>query len=377
MNKLRLSGNFSALNPSASVDIARQVTDKLYALYNNISQLVSEYNTQVYPVVSTLPQGVKDTRWSLDDTINPRVNGLDGANMMVDIDATSTTNSGRFWNTTRPKTIKEAFTDLYTEISAVVDALRTEFSNISSSGLSTTVQERIGMNIFDETQVSSPTSLDGLTNTSRLNILQLAKDLYDESYDSLDGDGNANLTYSVRDHLAALLAIHDGSFDSDLTLNHDGVGGGGGEGVSYSAFAGCLEAETSQTSEVVVGKVYFNPLEYGEVAVQIYFHGISTYEATTPAGSGYLRLYDMGAADDVGIGVLRSTIEVSYTTDNKPVVSSNLLTVVEAAPGTDDILNEGRLYELRIARSMTGSSSDLMHVHWSGFMITPSGGGGE
>jgi hypothetical protein len=129
MKRLRSSGTVAALIPSGSVSVLKQIDDTFRQIQSDVSQIITEYNAEVYPVLSTLPQGVEDIRWNLpDNTINPKINGLDGANVLVDIDATSESNGGRFWLSTssRPTTIKESLSNLYTDLSNNVDQLRTE-----------------------------------------------------------------------------------------------------------------------------------------------------------------------------------------------------------------------------------------------------------
>jgi len=194
MRKLRAAGTVGGLNPTSSVSVLEQITDLLRGLHADLSQVITEYNREVQPVLGTLPQGRMETRWDLpDDTICARVNGLDGKTIFVDNSATSSSDGGRYWRSdlSRPKTLKEALAALHTEISTEIDSLRAEIGTTASSdGISPSAKARIGINIFDSSQTSASDSLDGLTQTNQANILQLAKDLYDDLYDSLTGDGN-------------------------------------------------------------------------------------------------------------------------------------------------------------------------------------------
>lgn len=133
MKRLRSSGTVSAIDPSGSVNALQQITDMLRGVQADVSQIIVDYNKEVYTTIGTLPQGKAETRWRLStDAINPRVNNLDGANVFVDTDASSTSDGGRFWlsnaTTNRPKTVKESLLDLYTTLTAAIDQLRAEIA---------------------------------------------------------------------------------------------------------------------------------------------------------------------------------------------------------------------------------------------------------
>jgi len=223
MRPLSASGQLSNLD-SSHPDILGQIEDILRGIQSLLAQIVVEYNSEVYTTIGTLPQGRADVRWRMtDDSISPKVHNLDGANIFVDTNASTITDGGKYWRTdkTRPKTIKEALNAIYLEISNAIGTIQIQ----TSSGLTEAIKARIGINIFDPTQTSSPTSLDGLTQSNQMHLLQLARDLYDDSYDSWTSNGAALLTNSIRDHLVALLSIHNGVFDTDLTLSHDDIEG--------------------------------------------------------------------------------------------------------------------------------------------------------
>lgn len=131
MKRLRSSGTVAGIDPSGSVDVLQQITDMLRGIQADVSQIIVDYNKELFTTIGTLPQGKAETRWRLsNDNINPRLNNLDGANVFVDTDASATANGGRFWlsnaTTNRPKTIKESLLDLYTSLSSSIDQLRTE-----------------------------------------------------------------------------------------------------------------------------------------------------------------------------------------------------------------------------------------------------------
>ncbi len=138
MKRLRSSGAVSAINPSGSVDVLQQITDLLRGIQTDVSQVITEYNAEVYATLGTLPIGRSDPRWNFsDDSINAKKNSLDGANFLVDTNATSTSNGGRFWSANateaRPKTVKESLLALYTEIANSTSQLRTEMNTTGAS----------------------------------------------------------------------------------------------------------------------------------------------------------------------------------------------------------------------------------------------------
>jgi hypothetical protein len=197
------------------------INDALDEIRYDLQRIITAWNDEGYNFFRLLPSGASDTRWTLPATIHVINNGLDGTQVFVDNDASSSEDGGVYWESEqeRPKTIKEAIANVRTLISTTKEELQDQIDQ-GQFGIADSQKLRIGWNIFDSTKTSSASSLDGMTAANQQNILQLAKDLYDDDHDSLDGDGAANLTYSLRDHIVALLGIHSGTWDSDLTLDH-------------------------------------------------------------------------------------------------------------------------------------------------------------
>ncbi len=181
MKRLYSSGTVSAIDPSGAVDVLRQITDMLQGVQGDLSQVIIEYNKEVFPTIGTLPQGKAETRWRLpDDNINPRINNLDGANIFVDTNASSTLNGGRFWystvNTNRPKTIKESVLDLYTAINAAIDQLRAEIAAIAANAplvayntsltIGNIVEDDVRSIIFDGVNVIASDAGDGVISVA-------------------------------------------------------------------------------------------------------------------------------------------------------------------------------------------------------------------
>ena len=179
----------------------------------------SEYNNLIVPLTSKLPDG------TVDKSLNAFTNGLDGKTLFTNSAATNTSALSRYFNltTNRPYSVYEQFQNTYNYIDASITALESSIS--LESGLTLAQKNRIGINVFDTGLSSSVTSIDGKTNANELNVLQVARDLYGTAYASYSGDGTAVLSNSVRDMVDALLELHNGDWDTDITLDHSAVSG--------------------------------------------------------------------------------------------------------------------------------------------------------
>lgn len=197
---------------------ADQWNNSIDELATDAAYLTKQWNNILLPLVSAIPEGDEDS------SIDAFVNGLDGRTLWVDSSVSSSSDDQTYYDSTnvRPVTVKEALDDVYEQIDIQLAQVKAEI--IAATGALTEAQKtRIGSNIFDSTATSSSTSLDGKSENNRLNTIQLAKDLYDASGFTLDNDGNANLTYSVKDMVDALLQIHNGSWNSDIVVDHTSV----------------------------------------------------------------------------------------------------------------------------------------------------------
>lgn len=191
--------------------------DSFEEIGNDLANLTLEWRKLV-TIIDGLPRGVLDT------AVNAFQFGLDGKHMWVDQDQVSTSeDAAKFFNSNklRPNTIKEQFELLYTTLSNEIASVESTISG-AGGGLTTSQKNRIGANIFDSTQVSSATSLDGKSENNRLNTIQIASDVYGTGY-TLDNDGSPNLANSVKDMVDALLELHNGNWDDDISLSHVGV----------------------------------------------------------------------------------------------------------------------------------------------------------
>lgn len=203
--------------PKSGPTSANAWNDTFNELSNDLTNITYQWNKRLVPVLNGLPYGNKDS------SINAFHNGLDGKNLWLNQNATSTDADTTFYNSTkgRPVTVYEAFQNVYTYIGTQINQVRTDLESASSE-LTTTQKNRIGSNIFDSSLISSASSLDGKSENNRLNIIQLAADLYGPSY-ALGNDGSTDLANSLFAMVNALLELHNGAWDNDIDVNHDSV----------------------------------------------------------------------------------------------------------------------------------------------------------
>jgi hypothetical protein len=363
----------------------------MLGIQSDVGQVVREYNAEVWAVLSTLPQGSADTRFDMaDDSISPRINNLDGANIFLDTNATRITNGGRYFRAdlVRPKTVKETVSDLYSLISNSVDSIRTEVADTSStsSGISSVAKARIGNAIFDA-GTSASDSLDGKTSANQARLLQLARDVYDESSGwSWTGDGSALLNnYSVRDMVSSLLTLHQGSWDTDISLTHSALGVDN----DYSRFTIGVNFSTTSASETVAGTINFDPTEY-DGALTGYVTDFSPFSQAilhlqfqcaigligTGTSPATVRLYDMGTPGSLGAGDLIATLDSSSFTNNTTDRTQVSLAVADVGASltwtTNEILNSERMYEVRVLVGPSGTpvAGDTAYLGWAGFVVT-------
>jgi hypothetical protein len=214
LNLTLVKRNAPFRGPSASDDW----NDSIDEIINSFSLVANRINDSVVPLHALLPDGSDDV------LVNAFKDGLDGRTLYIDASLTNLATDKTYYNSSkaRPSTVKEALDSLYTYVDTQ-DASIQDSLAASVSPLTTAQKARVGMNIFDSTKTSDLASLDGLTATEALNIIQLAKDLYDSSSYALGGDGSADLTYSVKAMVNALLEAHGGEWNADIALVHSGI----------------------------------------------------------------------------------------------------------------------------------------------------------
>ena len=183
----------------------------------NMQNMRSDWRIYTRPILNSLPAGNADSRWStaigkgLPSKIDCFAYGVQGSTLFVFNDATSTSADGRYWHSTdfRPKTIAEAFEDVYTAI-----------SNISSTSTSSSVDldplwASVGESYRDPSRATSIGSLDTRVGNVETYISQMNSDIYDPSTYSY-GIGSP-LPYSIAYMLDQILILHNvsGGFGSD------------------------------------------------------------------------------------------------------------------------------------------------------------------
>jgi len=257
-------------------------------LSKDLALLGKEWNSKLLLLIDSLPDGVIDT------STNAFKYGLDGKHFYIDHNAVSTDNDLTYYNSTkaRPSTLYEALNTIYEYIVTQISAVQEEINN-QSAALTTTQKDRIGINIFDSTQTSIASSLDGKSENNRLNIIQLAEDIYGSTY-SLGNDGSQYLTYTLQQMVDALLTIHNGSWNSDIALDHTGVVVGLQADINSSApgddtyvgAPGTLEDDLNQIRNKI--KVLKGSAAWTSALTPLYLAGADSLEdlLTTTKGSG-------------------------------------------------------------------------------------------
>jgi hypothetical protein len=197
--------------------LSAQQNDMQDELIRDITEIQAQHNNFTVPLTSLLPDGTTDSN------VDAFRNGLDGQTLFVHAGAVNNAALSRYYNVIRgrPNTTFEQFQDAYNYVNSSITTLEeTVLAAATSGGLTTAQKERIGLNVFDETLASGPTSLDGKTNKNELNIVQLARDMYGASFVSFSIDGTGILAAPVRTMVDALLEQHNGNWDDDTTLAH-------------------------------------------------------------------------------------------------------------------------------------------------------------
>jgi hypothetical protein len=193
------------------------INDMFDEVVRDFTEFARQWNDGVVSFFSAVPTGGEDS------AIDAIANGLDGRNLYVDSSVTSTSTPLTYYSASasRPSTIREALDTLYSYVDTTATSIRNDVTS-TTGALSAAEKARIGDNIFDSTATSLATSLDGLSENSRLNIIQIAQDLYGPTY-ALGNDGATDLDNPVQGMVDALLQAHGGSWSSDITLTHSGI----------------------------------------------------------------------------------------------------------------------------------------------------------
>lgn len=201
--------------PTSSADYNASMEE----IINSLAQLSIAWNTQLQPLIDTLPGGStginKDERTEVP---NPFKNGFDGSQFYTDLTSSPVSDNGRFYDglQKRPLTLKETFNKIQDQLNQSIQDLDIKIAQVSkNNGLTPRQKQAIGSRIFDPGTESSPSSLDGLSDLHSRQIDQMALDISgDENY--LLGNGAQTLAHSILEQLAAIQAAHnyDSNFNS-------------------------------------------------------------------------------------------------------------------------------------------------------------------
>lgn len=184
----------------------------LQEVTNDLIQLSLAWNSQLQPLLDTLPSGNTNIiREERTDDPDPFVNGLDGSQIHLDGTSTALTDNGKYFSESldRPLTVKESLENVQDQLNDAIQELQVKIAQVSiSSGITSRQRQAIGARIFNPETASSPTSLDGLVNKNERNIDQVALDLSgDPNY--LTNTGAMSLDYAVFAKIQAIFDAHD------------------------------------------------------------------------------------------------------------------------------------------------------------------------
>ena len=225
-------------NGSVQSEVIRTMMNEV--VYD-VTNFASMFNQIIYPTVGSLPGQPLQFSERLDDNqISPVLNGLDGSQIFVDRLATTNTDNGRYYDSdnTRPRTVKEQFESVYDSIVASVKDIVS-----SSYGMPSSIKERIGVNVWDQTTASLGTihkgpieeSIDGRSLNNKMDLSQLAADIFGsdtnvgESLNALDytfsvsHDGYRAVTTSLRERLVLLEELHNKTTEDDVVPSHSSI----------------------------------------------------------------------------------------------------------------------------------------------------------
>jgi len=171
------------VSPRNGISSTRELNAAIGSAFTSIRFLSSTLN-DVANLLNTLPSGGRVIDQAvISGSPNPFTNGLDGANIYIDNFATVQLSNGEFYdnNAQRPLTIKEYVVSVKQGLNLRLSNLESDVAyirNRDATGLTQQQKDRIGLRIFDTTQTSSPTSLDGQINLLTQHLQQLAADVY-------------------------------------------------------------------------------------------------------------------------------------------------------------------------------------------------------
>lgn len=203
---------YSFRQPSGGAISSSDLSAFSQSVGQNLQKVRSDWRAYIRPILNSLPAGNTDTRWSskigkgLPGKIDCFVYGVQGTTLFVFNDATSTKADGRYWDSTeyRPKTIAEAFEDVYGAIAAI----ETATSSTTSVDLDP-LWAAIGEAYRNTDRATTVGSLDTRVGTLETYVAQLNDDIYEPSIFSYQI--GTPLPYSIANMINELLILHNGA----------------------------------------------------------------------------------------------------------------------------------------------------------------------
>jgi hypothetical protein len=191
----------------------------------DLADFSARWNTEMYPILNSLPRGTDETRWSGATSIPDAVaDGLDGDHMFVDNSASTSQDDGLFWSTTysRPKTVRESSRDIDDRLTSVNTTLEAAIAGMSN-GLTSDQWTRLGAWVNDGVSADLTTSVSYKARTGWTNLGTLTTDIFNSAGDlgSLTTSG-----FTLEDMITDLLTIHAGTWNSDTSsIDHSAITG--------------------------------------------------------------------------------------------------------------------------------------------------------
>jgi hypothetical protein len=191
----------------------------------DLADFGARWNTELYPLLNSLPRGSDETRWpGATNVPDPVSEGLDGDHMFVDNAASTTQDDGLFWSSTesRPKTVRESSRDLDDRMTSIHSELSEDILDISS-GLSSDQWDRLGAWVKDGTS-SLDTSVSYKARTGWDRLHTLMGDIFEAGLTDLGTLDTSGFT--IEEMITNLLTLHGGAWDTDTSsMDHSSITG--------------------------------------------------------------------------------------------------------------------------------------------------------
>lgn len=148
------------------------------------------------------------------------------------------------------------------------------------------------------------------------------------------------------------------------------VGGGGGAPLSSIGLGvgDYTYTQAAQPVEEVVGNGGFDGSSVGSSTAYFKASVTNSWQQTGSGETTRVRLYDMGPAAGPPDVTPRLVSELTFTAQGGPRESEVALTVVSSTPGTDDILDSDRMYEVAIIQDPS-SQGDVAYLGSAGLEV--------